>query len=252
MNYSRGFVESNSNTFKIIKFRSLKFENKIYFILYHSCIEYALVFCPGVSFAQPMDCTQLTTQSLSLRSKIQSTDSSMSLVRKMCEDKSTVKGAGKMLPPKLVPKKKRKPLRFEFDSDDDEHVEDSISELPKKPNFPKFHPWCGKQFYSRIIEKMTPKYGLRTNLEAVRLAEYVWKSVKQVEACRDLDANYEKIEEMKRTLARKQIVVTHWNFYVFCLQNLPQTFHLKGLPMSPLLPCKFDLTKWNDPILDDS
>lgn len=157
-----------------------------------------------------------------------------------------------MLPPKLAPKKRRKPLRFEFDSDDDEQADDSISALPKTPNFPKFHPWCGKQFYSRIIEKMKPKYGLKTNLEAVRLAEYVWQSMKQVEGGKDADANHNKVEEMKRTLARKQIVVTHYQFYVFCIRNLPQTFHLKALPMGPLFPCKFDLTKWNDPILNDS
>lgn len=80
----------------------------------------------------------------------------------------------------------------------------SIDLLPKKPNFPRFDDYINDLFYKYLIEKMEPKYGLKTNNEAVRVAKFTHEIVSQIMS---MDVNcHDKVKELEYLLARKQVL----------------------------------------------
>ncbi len=127
-------------------------------------------------------------------------------------------------------KKKMKKRDKASDSDFDE-LDLSMEALPKKPNFPAFHQFCNKRFYDFLIQKMKPKYGLKTNSEVVKVAEYIWKTVEEVEPMNNPDDYNAKVKEMRSVLARKQVVNTHYEFHRFSQSYLTPCFINRSVPM---------------------
>ncbi|XP_065222915.1 kinesin-related protein 4-like [Planococcus citri] len=139
--------------------------------------------------------------------------------------------------PKVVPKKKKK-------------NDPSFNHLPSKPNFPKFDFYCNKRFYDYLTSKMEPKFGIRTNNEAVKLARYISEVVREVIAMKTGD-HHILVEEMKKVLFRKGIVTTHYNFYIFCMDYMPPWFRRKAVPMMQPVNCPPNVT-FNLQVLFDS
>lgn len=98
---------------------------------------------------------------------------------------------------------------------------------------------------------MEPKYGIRTNNEAVKLAKYISNVVKEVIAMKTGD-HHILVEEMKIVLFRGGIVTTHYNFYMFCFDYMPPWFRRKAIPKMVPVGCpsnvEFDLPRLFDSI----
>ena len=127
-------------------------------------------------------------------------------------------------PTSAAPKRKKKSAQLL------RYVEEEVEKLPKKPHFPRLADYIHPRFYDTLIEKMKPKYGIGTNAKAVQLAEYIHSKVEKISWSKESYPE-EEVEQFKRVLARKNVVQTHYDFYLFCSRRLPEYFMIKAFPL---------------------
>ncbi|RZF43486.1 hypothetical protein LSTR_LSTR001747 [Laodelphax striatellus] len=99
----------------------------------------------------------------------------------------------------------------------------------KCPKLKKPEPWATKRLYDWIIQRLEPRYKLRSRLRAEEFVVFLCSTVKTVIKKKE---NYEKdIEDLKYEMARLNLIENKFQFFSFIYKFLPWQFEDKSLPL---------------------
>ncbi|XP_073947575.1 uncharacterized protein isoform X2 [Choristoneura fumiferana] len=108
-----------------------------------------------------------------------------------------------------------------------EFVEDLKYKPPKRYQ-PATAPWITKRLYKFLETKLEPKYDYRARVRAEELVQTIHSFAKLVRR-RDL-APQNAVDELKKEMARLNVVKTHFEFYEFFHDFMPREVRVKVNP----------------------
>ncbi|XP_047503904.1 GATA zinc finger domain-containing protein 14-like [Pieris napi] len=130
--------------------------------------------------------------------------------------------------PKPKETKKAKPAdKMFFNVLPPEFFED-IKYKPPKRFQPRNAAWANKHLYTFLEQKLEKKYDYRARVRAEKLVEKIYKFTQDI---RRLEVAPEPaVTNLKQEMARLKIVDTHFDFYEFIIDFLPQDIRHKVVP----------------------
>ncbi|CAH4028875.1 unnamed protein product [Pieris brassicae] len=130
--------------------------------------------------------------------------------------------------PKPIGNKKVKPAdKMFFNVLPPEFFED-IKYKPPKRFQPRNAAWANKHLYTFLEQKLEPKYDYKARVRAEKIVEMIYKFTQDI---RRLDVAPEPaVTNLKQEMARLKIIDTHFDFYEFIIDFLPQDIRHKVVP----------------------
>ncbi|XP_022117724.2 putative uncharacterized protein DDB_G0286901 [Pieris rapae] len=105
---------------------------------------------------------------------------------------------------------------------------EDIKYKPPKRFQPTNAAWANKHLYTFLEQKLEPKYDYKARVRAEKLVEMIYKFTQDI---RRLEVAPEPaVANLKREMARLEIVDTHFDFYEFIIDFLPKEIRHKVVP----------------------